>query len=475
MNLPREYNLAPYQAAALYSPFEHTCFYGGIATGKSFTGAQFDIRMLSNYPDLTGFIGANTYDQLNQATLRELFVWLDNYRIPYVINQIPPKNWGAAKKFPNYRNILSCRIGSKVAHAFTRVLSDADALRGIQFSWYHLDETRDTPQDSHDVILSRMRESRLKRGLITSTTNGEDWSFQRFAKAKRGQHLYGCMHVQTIESVKLGIIQPEFYNLLLSTYSELMIGQELNALHLNVYGGKAYYAAGQHNCSRISPWGDRYPSKERPVIVGCDFNFDPAPHIWMIGQVGPPLYSKSGLYYGDCLHWFSEISHSRASTPFMAQQLVNRYPDSTFRIFGDRSGIRGTTSNAGKPDYDQIAEVLSDNNAVFTIDTDQGSNPLVRNRVENMNRMFKNGLGEIHQTYNPETCPHFDSDLKLVGWKMHTMTGKGKLDSGGNVKLTHASDGAGYAVWKLFPPSKRGVIIQSISSLASEYNDRYSS
>lgn len=455
----KTFRLAPWQAAACYAPHEHFAMFGGVGVGKSYTGGKFSIRHFINYPDLTGFIGANTYDQLTQATLRELFTQLEAYKIPFVYNRQPPAHWQVPLKFPSYSNILSCKIGRKVAHAFTRVLSDPDALRGIQFSWYHLDETRDTPQDAHDVILSRMRESRYRRGLITSTTNGEDWAYKRFGQARRGQRLYGSMHVRTEEAVKVGILTREYYDTMLQSYSELMIAQELEAHHVNLHGGRAYYAASQANRSYRAPWGGRYPDPRYPLIVGCDFNFDPAPHVWMVGQLSPDQRK---------IHWFTEISGVRKSTVEMSQMLSYRFPGFFFRVFGDRSGARATTSNAGKPDYDQIAATLHGLGERFTIDTDQGNNPLVRNRIENMNRLFKNGIGEHAMSYDPEGCPFFDGDVKMVGWKATTMKGQGKLDDGGDKQRTHASDGAGYAVWKLFPPGARGMIGKNIPSLASQ-------
>lgn len=455
----RTYNLAPWQAAAINSPYEHTALFGGVGSGKSFSGSQFSIMQMINRPDLTGFIGANSHDQLSQASLRELFVWLEAYKIPYVVNQFPPKEWGAQRKFATYRNILSCKIGEKVAHAFVRVLSDPDALRGIQFSWYWIDETRDTPNETHDVLLSRMRESKYKRGLITTTTNGEDWGYHRFAKARSGQRLYGSIHVRTLDAVRQGILTQDYYDTMLHSYSELMVAQELDALHVNVHGGRAYYASSEHNRKRISPWGTTHPSKDYPLIIGCDFNFDPAPHIWMVGQLSPDGYE---------IHWFDEIIGQRKSTVEMAQMLCMRYQGFFFRVFGDRSGARATTSNAGRPDYYQMAEVFQENGFGYSLDTDQGNNPLVRNRVENMNRMFKDGAGEVRQTYNPDRCTHLDEDCKMVGWKNNSMKGQGKLDNGGSLKRTHASDGAGYAVWKLFPPQGRGFISRGVQSIASQ-------
>jgi hypothetical protein len=167
------------------------------------------------------------------------------------------------------------------------------------------------------------------------------------------------------------------------------------------------------------------------------------------------------------IHWFKEVSGNRMSTVSMTLKLIGLFPGFHYRVFGDRSGARATTSNAGKPDYDQMAMTFREHACSFTIDQDQGNNPLVRNRVENMNRMFKNGLGEMNQTYDPEGCPYLHGDLKIVGWKQNVNKGQGKLDSCGDMNRTHASDAAGYAVWKLFPPGSRGSIIKGVPSLAS--------
>lgn len=462
--------LAPWQQAAIFSPYQHTGFFGGVGTGKSFSLAHFAIRMMLDRPDVPGFYGANNYDQLNQASLKELFFWLEEYKLEYQIHRRPPTHWGkCALTLPRYHNVLSVRIGkNQVANAFCRVLSDADALRGIQFGWYSLDETRDTPQDTHDVILSRMRRYRDPRGLIGTTTNGEDWGYKRFACARPGQRIYGSLHISTTESVRLGILSQQYIDTMLASYSPLMAQQEIYAQHVNVHGGRAYYSFSADNALLAAPWGDVVPNPSRPLIVGCDFNFDPAPHIWMVGQIGPEMYGPNGEYWAEHIHWFGEIAQTRYSSPQMAFVLLNHYDGFQYRIFGDRSGARATTSNAGRHDYAQIAEVLHEHGCVFTMDTDQSNNPLVRNRVENMNRMAKDARGRVRMTYNPARCPHFDSDVKMVGWKMNNaLKGQGKLDDGGNKKLTHASDGAGYAIWKLFPPGIRSSIPQPTSSYGS--------
>lgn len=474
-----EANLTPWQYAALRSPFDHTAFYGGVATGKTYTGSHFALYHIIHHPQMTGFIGANTYDQLSQATLRELFYWLDLYNFDYVSDRQPPPGWHVRVQLKNYKNtvLVRNRVTGNVTMIFTRVLGDENPLRGIEFSWYWLDETRDTPEITHDVVLSRMRETKdYMRGIITTTTNGEDWSYKRFVLGQGADKTYGAIHVPSSASVDIGIITDKYYQTMLKSYSPMMALQELEAQHVNILGGKAYYAAGDRNRKHVAPWGDIVPNPERPLIVGCDFNFAPAPLVWMVGQVGPGLFGPKGEDFAECIHWFGELTASETGTAQMTQQLLMQYPGFFYRIYGDVSGGVGTTSNAGVTDYDQISSVLSDAGVSFTIDYHQldeeesRSNPRVRTRVENMNRLLCNAMGEVRQTYDPARCPLFEGDLKMVGWKPTTSAGRGKLDDGGDCQRTHASDGAGYACYKLFPPGRRASLVPSLpSTLRAEH------
>lgn len=451
---------------ALHNSYEHFAVFGGVGIGKTFLGSHFAIQHIERHPDKTGLIGANSYDQLSQATLRELFYWLDFYNYDYVVDQRPPISWGQPRQFKTYKNILSVRPKSKdtVVTIFTRVMSAPNPLRGVEFSWYWLDETRDTPVVTHDVVISRMRESReYRKGIITTTTNGEDWSYTRFALARRGQKMYGCMHVPTMFAVKAGILSQSYYDTMAATYSPMMALQELDAQHVNITGGRAYYAFSEKNKMATAPWGESVPNQDRPLIIGCDFNFQPAPCVWMVGQIGPDEDDGNGGLWSDHIHWFGEISASEVSSRQMTLMLLGRYPDFHYRVFGDASGMRSTTSNAGEHDYNQIADELARANATFSIDTDQ-ANPRVKDRVENMNSMACNAIGFRRQTYNPSACPLFDGDTRIVGWKKTIEKRVGKLDDGGDKQRTHAADGAGYAVFKLFPPGRRGQIIESVIS-----------
>lgn len=400
-------------------------------------------------------MGANTYDQLSQATIREFVYWLDYYKYEYWMDEWP--KGVEKKKFKTYKNIISVqpKMGGPLSHIFTRVMSKPNPLRGIEASWYWLDEVKDTPEVTHDVVLARLRESDTTRGLVTGTTNGLDWSYKRFV-LNPDKNLYGYTHVKTSDSVKAGIITEDYYQGMLKSYSPLMAAQELDAEHVNFGMGRAYYTASDGNQARVSPWGTTAPDAARPLIIGCDFNFSPAPAVWVIGQVGP-----GGTQWEDCIHWFFEIASPETSTPQMTWLLMQQTGRNFLRIYGDASGGVGSTSNAGDTDYNQISFELAKAKRANTIDVER-SNPLVRERVENVCRILKAADGRIRMTYNPDRCPNLDADLKIVGWKVSVMARRARLDDKGDYMRTHAADAVGYALWKVFPPNLRQLRISKV-------------
>lgn len=420
-------DLCPWQVEALQTHIRHFALFGGVATGKSFTGSMFAIQNMIAHPELTGFIGANTYDQLSQATLAELFTWLDKFEIPFVIDKKPP--W-KCRFFKDYNNILSCLIGSNVAHIFTRVLQEGNPLRGLQFSWYWCDETRDTPENTHDIILSRCRESKdWIRGLVTTTTAGENWVWRRFVKNADGK-LYGHTKARTEESMRYGIVTKDYYDTMRAAYSVRMAAQELDCDFVEVAEGRCYYSAEGSN----HRWG-YVPDQALPLVVCMDFNYSPAPCVWEIGQL-MDFEGREGV------HWFDELAFTEVSTREMANRLAHRWGTFNLVICGDASGVRGTTSNAGESDFAQIEDELTEQGVSFEINVDN-SNPRIKDRIENVNRLLRNAKGEISMTYDPDACPLLADDMKKVVWK------NGKPS--GSVTQTHGSDAIGYGCMKLLP------------------------
>lgn len=123
---------------------------------------------ITNYPEVKGFIGANTEMQISQSTLtnvfatwKEYFNWseydkIENPNGNYVINKIPPAHFKTFHKLDRYNKTISFANGCLV---YTGSLENYKAHDGKEFGWGHLDETKDTKKEAlTTVILARLRQ-----------------------------------------------------------------------------------------------------------------------------------------------------------------------------------------------------------------------------------------------------------------------------------------------------------------------------
>lgn len=143
---------------------------GGQGSGKTHLIALVAANFVQNFPLIVGFMGANTYGQLGDSTLKrvrsvwkDLFGWTEydpktNPSGEYVEGRKPPSHFKTDHhniSNKRYRNKLCFRNGHMI------VLGSMDAyknLDGQEFAYALLDETKDTREDAiKDVILGRLR------------------------------------------------------------------------------------------------------------------------------------------------------------------------------------------------------------------------------------------------------------------------------------------------------------------------------
>lgn len=140
----------------------------GYGAGKSFGIGYKSARFIIDYPEIKGFIAANTHQQLSQSTLsRCLQTWEDYFGFSeydaksnpdgnYVIDKKPPRHFKRVWRFKSYDGIISFDTGCIV---FIGSLENYKAHDGKEFGWSHLDETKDTKEEAVKiVILGRLRQ-----------------------------------------------------------------------------------------------------------------------------------------------------------------------------------------------------------------------------------------------------------------------------------------------------------------------------
>ena len=144
---------------------------GGTGSGKTFIEGVISANFVRNYSHVTGFIGANTYEQLNTSTLKRIRdVWSEYFGlidgIHYVVGKQPPNGFNLDQhNFDRYDSIISFRNGAVVYKAS---LDNYKAHEGKEFAWAIVDETKDTKEEAiKEVVIHRLRQG----GMVI---NGEE-------------------------------------------------------------------------------------------------------------------------------------------------------------------------------------------------------------------------------------------------------------------------------------------------------------
>ena len=157
------------QASIFNNPRHLNLFHSGKGSGKTHLMGVISYSLAQMFPAVKGFIGANTYDQLNTSTMTKILeVWEKYFNLKeytpetktgdYVIHKNPPSHFAdVGYNFISYKNILTFKNGHTI---FLGSLDNAKAHEGKEFAYAMLDETKDSDEnDIKDTILSRIRQT----------------------------------------------------------------------------------------------------------------------------------------------------------------------------------------------------------------------------------------------------------------------------------------------------------------------------
>lgn len=195
------------------------------------------------------------------------------------------------------------------------------------------------------------------------------------------------------------------------------------------FEGLAYYTFGKHNLEMV-----QYDPGRR-VAIGMDFNVD-------------PMTATLGHIYGDTYKQFGEIYQNNSNTFKMRDEIKSRFKVEDVEIFPDSTG-KNRAANADKTSLAILKE------AGFRV-TAKSINPLVKDRINNVNSFIMD-LGEkTRYKVNPTTCPKTINDFNRVERLADGSLNKDQEKFG----LVHISDALGYLISYNFPVVKRDIYIQ---------------
>jgi len=386
--------------------FRYCMLYGGSRSGKTFI-AIYAICVRA------------CKEKSRHAILRLKFnhaktsIWLDT--LPKVLSTcfpdivVKPMNSDFYMLFPN---------GSEVWIGGLDDAARVEKILGKEYSTIYFNESSQIPWKSVEVALTRLAEKnnlKKKAYFDMNPPTKKHWAYWLFEKKLNPITMepvdntrYGKLLMNPIDNIEN--IDRDYISEVLDKLSPEERARFRDGEYQDSGEGQVYHAFDRSICvHRIEP-----QKRVGTVMVGMDFNVN-------------PMTAIVGYYVDKTFYVIDEVYLQNSDTYRMADELIRRgyagawvYPDST--------GKNRRTS--GKSDH----IILRD--AGFLVKPTV--NPFVRDRVNNMNRLLRDGMIIIEPS-----CKKLIQDLEKVVWKGD------HLDDGPEGDLTHITDALGYWTWSL--------------------------
>lgn len=427
-------------------------FLAGVGSGKTFLLGIKTYQLIKKFPQVRGFIAANTYLQLEHSTLFRIREYWKSIGIveylkdscqygQYVINKKPPAHFNTKNhSFDDYYGIVSFVNGCVI---FIGSMDNARAHEGKEFGWAVLDETKDTKEeDVKEIIIARIRQKGMylvngelsNEGLpeqqynplfITTSPAKVDWINSWFTLDKYIDEI--SAKIYSGETYFYKEFENKFVVISSTLHNVHNVGQNYidNVLQNNTEErGKALIYANPFT----QTGGEFYSSFDRLKHVG-NFRYDPLLPIHISFDQNTVPYNSAGIAQirrNNELWEFifiDEIAleNPRNSTEEVCEEFAMRYPNHKAGLYyyGDASGHNRSTMNKDfQHHYDIIAYKL---NKYLNNGSDRTliRNPSLVKRRDFVNLLFENKL---------PIRIHFDESCKkMIGDLMYT---KQALDGG---------------------------------------------
>ncbi len=422
-----EVPLSKPQQEIFFSEADINLFLAGMGSGKTYLGGIISAYLVLNYPQVKGFIGANTYDQLNTSTLYRIkAVWNEVFKMTegrhYVCGVKPLDAWPKpGHYFDSYNNIISFANGAII---FQGSLENAKSHEGKEFGWAILDETKDTrEEDVKEVILMRLREKGIDINgrpwnplYILTSPSKVPWINEWFKLDEYEGEIRGAIYSATDyfhkkydnkavcisstyhnqEHLPPNYIEGKRFDLTTEQFNRVIYGDPF------MKTGGEFYSSFDRSI-HVKPT----PPVEGPVHISFDQNVVP--------YITANLYQivkEEGIYHVRCFDEFC-LPNPNNKTEKLCQAIIQSHGallENGLYFYGDASGKHRDTRGL-ENDYDIIERVFhrylsNSSNRVLH------KNPSLNKRRMFLNRIFEDKL-PIRIQIDPK-CKNLIIDLEYI-------------------------------------------------------------
>jgi len=394
--------LLSHQAAFIKSKARHTGLVAGFGGGKSHAGVYKTIMRKMAYPHIDVAYYLPSYGLIRDIAFVKFIEALIILKIPYTLNRTDKE------------------IHTSYGRIIFRSMDNPDMIIGYEVGYSLIDEADVLPKakmaDVFRQILARNRKP---------LPNGEMNATDMVSTPEGFKFLYDFFIVN--DSYSKNLIQASTYDNpflpktfiagLEEQFNEKQIVSYLNGEFTNLTSGTVYV-----DYDRDKNHSDREITEEDKILfVGMDFNITNMAAVFHVVDEGKPIA-------------VDEITKGY-NTEETCAIIRNKYPDKKIIVYPDATGqLRKSSSSV--TDHDIIRK------HGFQLYTHK-TNPLIRDRVNTMNMMFRNGY-----KINRHKCPEYAQAMEQQSFDINGIPDK---KSGHD----HIADAGGYYIFTYSKPRNR--------------------
>lgn len=369
----------PHQLQVLSSTKRYIFLGGGVGSGKTEAGSLWVVKQVQHTPPgVLGCIAANSYAQLTDSTLRNLYRTCQRAGMP-----IRPGS------LPFAKTAVNIAMPGPDAHwtdVLCRSLESYHLLAGVEFGWVWVDECFLARREAVEVLMARLRDTRMPCQILFTTTLDEpgSWMHSMFVE-QYDPELMDVFYATTFENRHLpeGYIQSLKRMYPARLYDRMVLSKWVALSAHVIYHS---FDRAKHLMAEVAF------APELPLLWSHDFNLAPGkPMSSVLAQL------RRGLH-GMELHVFDEIVMETADTNHVIAEMKARPWHEQARagiiVYGDASG-RARDTRSGMTDYSLLAT------AGFAQQKVPKSNPPVRDRHNLVNCLLCDAEGRVRLKIHP--------------------------------------------------------------------------
>jgi len=390
MGRTEQIGLLPTQRDFFSSDATHAAYCGGFGSGKSYVGVLKTIAMKLKYSEYAVAYYLPSYNLVRDIAFPKFTEILDKLGVKHTLNKsdkeilIPGANKIILRTMDNPETI----IGYEVAYS---CIDEADVLP----------QTKMTEAFSKIIARNRsvLHDGSTNKVSVVSTPESFGWLYNFFVKNKSANR--ELFKAKTSENP---FLPAGYIATLTESYTPAQLKAYLNGEFVNLTSGSVY-----SDYDRKQLHSNRTIQKHDKLHIGMDFNIT-------------NMNAVINVIDGNIKIAVDEITNAY-DTMQMIRIINDKYPDHAIIVYPDASGRNRSTS--GKSDI----RLLMDEG--YTVRA-PNKNPFVRDRVNSLNKMFRD------KTYlvNSNNCPEYTEALEKIAYNKNEPDKQSGFD--------HITDAGGY-------------------------------